>query len=157
MDNIIVASTNLFGLKAIQRSLTDKKYLEAFLLTGSMTSSITYHLAEHSKHHMTGIKFLIPYEKILLNFDRFFATATVLLFLNKYYITNKYKHNLNKLIAMSLFCLVSSEGLHFSLKNILPVWFHKILFIGLHGSWHVLVFNIAYIMLKTQPKYTDLF
>lgn len=64
MENILVAASILVALPGIIRAYNTARYTELCLVSGSMTSSIFYHLAEKSKHHMPGFAVLAPYEKV---------------------------------------------------------------------------------------------
>src|SRR5439155_19959116 len=88
MENLFIAATNLYGLRAIRIALQQKKRSEVIILSCAMCGSIVYHLSE-TKHGMNNL-ILKDHVGILLNIDRLFAgIAAISFFL-------RYKKRLNK-------------------------------------------------------------
>jgi hypothetical protein len=134
MENLIVSASNLYALYPLYLSIRSRKFINVILLAGSMTSSILYHLSEHSKHNLKGITYLNNYERSLLNSDRFFAIVTISYYIYKY---PRLLFEKKKYILFALLCLAISE---FPLiRNHVP----KPIYIISHSLWHILAFHIA--------------
>lgn len=146
MQNIIVAASNLYGLRAIHTLLLKKHIFGAISVGLSMGSSILYHLAEHTKHNMPGIKMLKKWESVLLNFDRIFAMCSIL-----YFVIIKHNMMLNSIILsyglVGILAGLFSEQLHYSkLLNKIKYPYNQLAFIGTHILWHFCVFHIAHLL-----------
>lgn len=146
MDNVLVTLSNLAAIPAIRLAYSQGRVAETYLLTGSMISSILYHLAEHSKHHMTGFKLLAPYEQTLLNFDRSFALFSVLVFVFNYQPVLRFDRNIQVWSAVSLLCGAISEIVLRRVK--LSPQLHKFLYMVFHTIWHLGAFRTAYLVLE---------
>ena len=146
MDNILVTLSNFAAIPVIGRAYFQGRYAETYLLSGSMISSILYHLAEHSKHHMSGFKLLAPYDQTLLNFDRSFAFFSVLVFALNYQTPLRIDRNIQIWSIISLLCGAISEAVLRGVK--LSPRLHKFLYMGFHTIWHLGVFRTAYLILE---------
>ena len=163
MDNLVVTLTNLYGLRAFHVSLKVGDISNAIILGLSVSSSMIYHMLEHSKHHMTGMPQFQKYEKIALNADRFFAGLAfcTLVYKSRKFIFNRPLHKLaykpHKIISSfnpklkhysigTIACLILSECQHLINLNIYPVRYVKGFYMLTHCFWHVGAFHIAYIL-----------
>lgn len=146
MENILVSLSNLYGLFSLIQFYKNREYLNLFLVTCAMVSSILYHLAESKKHNMAGIYLLKPYEKILLNLDRFFATMAIIVFTTKYWIIIFNYSPIIQIIPFGLFCLILSEFPNYIPVTIFSKPISKIIFIISHSIWHIYAFHVAYLL-----------
>src|SRR5437868_9552490 len=142
MENLFVTATNLYALRAIKLAFEQQKYLECGVLSCATIASIVYHLSE-TKHSMKSLCFKNS-TRITLNMDRFFAFASVLVFLFKYNKMIKNKeiifYGITSLVAQML-----SESQH--LISFSPST-EKTLYLITHPIWHIGAFHIAYLLLK---------
>lgn len=150
MENILVSASNLYGLCGIVISHKLNLIPEIVLLSGSMISSICYHLSEHSKHYFPGFKFINRYEKVFLNFDRIFANLSICFFGYKYYWTIMNSSNILGVSLVGIICLTLSEGLHYAKMLRVPPKIHKILFVILHIVWHLCAFHVPYAIINNH-------
>lgn len=146
MDNIIVSASNLYALFGSIQFYKNGEYINSFLINCAMISSILYHLAESNKHNMTGIYFLKPYEKKLLNIDRFFAISSVLIFSIKYWLIIFNNSAIMNIIPIGLFSLILSEFPNYSPVTVFPKSTEKIIFIISHCIWHLCAFHVGYLL-----------
>jgi hypothetical protein len=149
MENVIVASTNLYALRSIHALWSNKAYANCFLITASMISSIAYHLVEHSKHGMPGIKFYRQCEKVLLNLDRFFAVGSILSFLRLYHRRLMTDRTIQIWIMIAVLNWILSEGYVFLGKSHkTPYNLKKYFFMFTHSIWHLCVYHISFLLVK---------
>ena len=140
MENLFIAATNLYGLRAIRVALQQKKLSDATILGCAMFGSIVYHLSE-TKHGMNSL-ILKDYVNITLNIDRLFAGIAAVTFLLKY------KKKLNKKIisygSVGLGMMMISECQHV-ISLSLPI--EKQIYLLTHPIWHICAFHTAYLLL----------
>jgi hypothetical protein len=134
--NLIVASTNLYGLRAWAIAPnTSIKWSLGFLIT----ASFIYHLIEIHKHDMAGMPFWRNKvaHHTLLNLDRF---GVVLMAYN----TLSYDLVMNNMDIFGLFafgamCLVFSEPVCEYFK-----W--QKLYVVSHSMWHLIGYHCLYVV-----------
>lgn len=141
MDNIFVAATNLYSLRAIYVALKRKKYVAAIILGSATIGSIVYHLSE-TKHNMNSLC-LKNHTTITLNIDRFFAVCS------SGYLVWMFKKNINKKViligSLGLVAMMLSECQH---VLTLPPMVEKNLYLCTHPLWHICAFHVAYLLVR---------
>lgn len=159
--NIIVTSTNLYGLIGVRNYYLNSYYKCAFIILGSVLSSCMYHMTESIKHTMPGMGVSIVIQKHLLDVDRLFALLGVLVSLY-----NIKLQNIKPLIPYLFIGVIGtiipeiisgffSSGTHMSIippiiKQILnPTEYRvnrgleQIIYIIGHSIWHICMFHIS--------------
>lgn len=133
-QNILVSSSMAYGLRALSIAPTPILF---WTMSGSILSSVAYHLIEKHKHQMKGIGYFndIVSHHVFLNIDRIFAIAlgSQILFDYQRWYTDKYIIGCG-LIGFTLMTL--SEMVY--KKN-------KFMYIITHCGWHLLAFHSVYL------------
>lgn len=143
MENVLVAGSNVYALRAIAKGFRMRKIKEALVLAGAMSASMLYHALEVSKHDMPGVIVLPWLEKHALNADRAFAALAMVTFLRKRNVTKRILFlGIGALTLMAL-----SECQHVVSLQHLPKMFVKTLYLTTHVGWHISAFHIAYLLL----------
>lgn len=144
MENIFVAASNLYCLRAIQLAFKKEKYVEMSILGCATLASIIYHLSE-KKHGMKSLCFKNN-TNITLNIDRFFAVSSMIVFALTY-MDRLYDKNI---ISYSIFGLIT--GMISECQHVfkLPLSIEKPLYLVTHPLWHLSVFHIAYLLLNSK-------
>jgi len=146
--NVIVALSNFYGFRAAcQQNATQ---WDKFVLTNAICYSTLYHLAEKSKHNMTGFSIGGIDDKVWLNYDRFFAALAVIRFLFAY------RHLINVKIGAfgiaSLGFMAISECQHVVDMSQYPISISKPLYVITHVLWHIGAFHTAHLLLQAKNK-----
>jgi hypothetical protein len=142
MENIFVAASNLYALRAIDAARKKKKYLTVTILGCATIGSIVYHLSE-TKHSMKSLCFK-DHTSITLNLDRFFAVYSVGYFISRY----QKKIRDKKVIFFSLLGFIAmllSESQH---VITIPPMMEKKLYLITHPIWHICAFHTAYLLVN---------
>ena len=143
MENILVAGSNVYALRAIAKAYRMRKFKEAFVLAGAMSASILYHALEVSKHDMPGLIVWHRLEMQALNADRAFACLATFSLLSQRRITKRVLF-----FGVGALCLLGvSECQHVVSLQYLPKNFVKTLYLTTHVGWHICAFHIAYLLL----------
>ena len=143
MENILVASTNLYGIAAIINCYKHRNLFDGIMIAMPMIASTFYHLAEHSKHFMPGFA-MHKFERKMLNYDRFFAVISMAYFGIKYIERIKNSNILIPLIIAMVSGYISEHIKHdHSIESI-----HKSIYMITHAIWHISLFHIVYILTK---------
>jgi hypothetical protein len=146
MENLFVSLTNLYGVRAVRRAIRQKLWTEAIVLSGAISASILYHMAE-TKHGMNSL-WLTNYVGTTLNIDRFFAMLATGLFLMKH------RKKINKKIIFygisGLIALMLSECQH---AVNLPLRIEKALYLVTHPVWHISAFHVVYLLLSKKVNW----
>ncbi|QKF94464.1 hypothetical protein QKU48_gp1006 [Fadolivirus algeromassiliense] len=88
MLNIIVASTNFYGIYGVYTYYNNNQYIESFIIFCAIWFSILYHLVEKNKHNMPGIGIFTDNtsQMYLLNLDRISAICASIVTVKQIYI-----------------------------------------------------------------------
>lgn len=140
MPNLILSLSNLYGLLAVSVLYNNNDMFGAIILSGTILSSMIYHLIEHHKHNLVGLSEFnlcdtVCHHQTFINFDRFFACSSVL-----YLLTYDLIIEHIVLTVIALICLSISETTQYIEHRII-----KRLFVPLHFIWHILAFHLAYL------------
>ena len=130
--NLILAASNLYGLKPMYKSLVFGRYWEALFISTAMLASTLMHISE-TKHDLPGM-FLVEYSYQLLWFDRIVAYSSALYLLNRFHLISNCL--LFKILIALFINLVSEMS-----KN-------QITFMIYHLVWHLMAYQIWYELIR---------
>jgi hypothetical protein len=159
MLNLIVASTNWYGLIGVVKAYEQQNYIHASLLSSVITFSTLYHLVEKSKHSMRPLfKVNEKVEHWLLQADRLFAVLSVLSSLYLIYIKSislslvvpKFLYGAMCALIADLFSSCCNKH-HNSLLSCYfymsdapsPKWLERSFYAICHSIWHLCAFHVS--------------
>lgn len=148
MENLVVAASNLYALRAIVFAADKGAYDLVAVITCAMMLSVAYHLVERVKHKLPGIGVIHEHEeRTLLWFDRLAAAnLSLYLFLVHPAPVNWLRHNWVVLAVAFAFLNYSERSevmfSFFGIKRPERVFE----FVVAHCLWHVFAFHIAYMV-----------
>jgi hypothetical protein len=139
MENLFVAATNLYGLRAIKTGIQKRYWKESIMLGCAMYASIIYHLSE-TKHNMNSL-ILTNNTSVTLNIDRLFAFCSMALIL--FNLKNKLNKKMLIIGTIGLISMMISESQH---VITLPMFIEKPLYLVTHSIWHICAFHTAHLL-----------
>jgi len=142
MDNLIVAASNLYGIRAI---LSCPSKWGKLICLSSVLASILYHVVEHHKHGMIGWGSGTHLEhQICINIDRMMAVILGLYMIRGASI---------KLIIQGCgpLILLGLSELPWIFKIFGPYYEH-FWYIWWHSLWHIGIFHVVYLLALQKLK-----
>jgi len=144
MENIVVALTNYPVIYSIDLAFDKMDYLTGIILLNIGSASFLSHLIENHKHGMPGIGFSSSTSYYLNRWDVISCILVAIRF--GYLYWKKYDCNMTTLIknksmifefVFAMVILHLSECDRYNPKL-------KYMYIILHGTWHLKIFNLLY-------------
>lgn len=136
MENIIIASSNLYALMCVCNSHTMYEFI---VLICAMCISIIYHLNEYS-HDISKMSVLndIKLRVIFLNLNRLFSIAIFLIYFDMKYLSWIYA-NIIATIFIAFFFGATSEILYRNMKS-------RYLYVFARSMWYIYIYHVVYLM-----------
>ncbi len=142
MENIIVASSNLFGISPLITSFRHGDYLTGVTLGLAISTSSISHLIECRKHGMPGIGYS---RKTSYLWNRVDIVTSVILMVRLNYLIFIHKPKISNII---LSLLITSIGLNLASEYDKYNPRLKLRYIILQSSWHITIFTAIKVLLK---------
>jgi hypothetical protein len=141
LENIIIASTNLYGIIAYPYCTS---FEQTILLLAIVTSTI-YHVIEKHKQGMTGLPVFngLTAHTVFLNIDRMCALITFCTFFD-------YDHMFEPKIIM---CLCTGLFMMYLAEMVYRDPVHKYNYIFTHCAWHILAYHTIYLVKHNSMCY----
>ncbi len=142
MENVIVASSNVFGILPVITCFKHVDFLTGSVIGLTVGASTISHLVECHKHCMNGIGYSREVSSYWNRLDVFFAHASAIRI--GYLMFKKG----NKIPSYILIMLLGSLGLNLISEYDKYNCDIKTRYIILHSLWHISIFNIINGILK---------
>lgn len=135
--NLLLALSNVVGIPLIYKLHKAKKYVDAFLVSGSTLASILQHLSD-VKHSQIGLWPFRIFASYFLNLDRVMCLMTGLYLFRRVPLSLK-KTNVGAYFGLGMIMLGFSEQ-WFGPKEMM------IEFLLCHSAWHLCAYKVLHIL-----------
>lgn len=136
MENVFLAATNLYGVRALYVA---EEWIHFNSVLLCILASMTYHLIEYRKHGMPGIGYATSTSahEFFLNLDRIVAIWTFFIFVDYSMISD---HHIRRYVYFGALMQYLSERVYRWKED-------KTKYIICHALWHLAAYHVLYLQL----------